>query len=169
MQQENFPTLYTNKGTIIRIILTCKDGSEHLIDPLKECAAGLSLSNNFASKFISDVRIENAKELCVTLLSSDGTALKKISLNAELTEIMSFVIYPDGSTWEGNVGDNLENLGVMLWSPSLISSINDSAISDNFFRSNHWVKTPTSLMAWHDGISLMGCSRIEHTCGKLCD
>ncbi|MEN7551844.1 hypothetical protein AAG747_28265 [Rapidithrix thailandica] len=109
----NLPKLYSHKGTLVRLILHFDNTENLLVEPLKHQAGGLVLNpdNMETLKFPYPQ---------ISLLTDNGKPLTTFPLSI-LTKIESFVIYPDGSTWEGRIFEGYEQrLHLLLWSWELV-------------------------------------------------
>ncbi len=158
--------LFTHKGTPVRLALTLNSGEVLLIHPLRHEAIGLLLKPlKEGANFGLAGDYEEGK---IHLLGGEGYSVFTIEINDSeyITGIESFVIYPDGTTWRGNILEGQENkVSLMVWSTDLAQQLN-SDISQQFV-ADSWEQVPTIVSVIDDEIK-GDCTRISHSCGD-CD
>ncbi|MBV2205744.1 MAG: hypothetical protein KUL87_10010 [Pseudomonas sp.] len=162
--------LYSNKGTIIRLTFHAKSGTLFKVNPLMTGAAGWVRSmppdNNVLPYQSSLAEIHDN-----TIIFLDETGAQVHSLILELREkiigITSLVLYPDGSTWEGLIGENISGVKAMIWSPILVNSLKAKDVQSPWADVQDWKAVPTAMLIYPSE-NLMSCAQIEHSCCEPC-
>jgi len=160
----NFPSLYSHKGTPVRIVLGLSNGEKLKIEPLKVSAGGLSLKTEVTKTLLPDAHL---KDECIGLIGHDGNLITELPLKEKIEFIRPMVVYPDGSTWEGEIVSNrVGEAGLLVWSWELGRklSIDDSA--DTFQVSMDWEDVPTTVVFFENlqTEGVCGCFRNHHAC-----
>ncbi|MES2727987.1 MAG: hypothetical protein V4643_12840 [Bacteroidota bacterium] len=161
----NRVALNTHKGTIIHVRIKFSNGTIKDIEPLKDNIGGIAF-NTKGIRTDFDLNIKQSNQ--ILFLNEQGEVISKV-LKKKISEIEPFVIYPDGSIWSGIVGDDYDNLQLMLWSDNLIHTSTKDHIINNYYNEKVWWKTPSSMLVYNDATVQIPCRRIEHTCGKGCE
>lgn len=157
-------TLNTHKGTVVRAILEFENGIQQYIEPLHDSVGGIVLDNR---KFNHASKLEISGSGTV-VISDSGVSLQPFTCDSRLLRLEAFVIYPDGSTWQGSVGKDLENVFDYLWGDKLIQSMVNKEVVANFYGNYDWKKIPTTLILYGESLTGAECHR-EHACGKQCE
>jgi len=159
----NYPSLFTHKGTPIRVKFFSKKKLILLIEPLKFSAGGIILQPDKIKK--NGIKKLSLAKGFFYLLGHDGTIKHKIKAPQDLniTDIQSTVIYPDGTVWEGSLSKAAtENPIALIWSTELSYFLEDKGLTNSFSK-NHWTEVPTIVTITTKGTK-GSCYRIEHTC-----
>lgn len=102
-------------------------------------------------------------------LDFDGNQIATLvlDLKEKIIGITSLVLYPDGSTWEGLIGENASEVRAMVWSPKLAEKLQGRTDSMPWSLDQDWKKVPTALLV-RSGDTTMSCAQIEHSCCDPC-
>jgi len=158
-------SLNTHKGTVVRAIIEFNDGIKEYIEPLNDSVGGIVLdSSRFSSA--SSIKIQPTNE--TLLILEDGSINKSISSKSGIKKIEAFVIYPDGTTWQGRIDNKYDDSFAFLWSDNLIQKNTDKSTIQNFYGMFQWEKIPTTLVLFGNVRSGGNCGT-GHSCGKQCD
>lgn len=165
-----FPSLYSHKGTPIRILIEFDDGDRLKVEPLKVSAGGLALKASVAGQLLPNASInENA----LVLLGHDGSVKYEYPIDKKIASIQPMVVYPDGSTWEGKIVESRANeAGLLVWSWELARKLKTEDISDLFAIGLEWENVPTTIVFFENlqTEGVCGCFRNHHvcaTCGSI--
>lgn len=161
--------LNTHKGTVVRAILETGNGPVEL-NPLHQNVGGLVLNRETLKGILSIPDLIDSKDEGWNIVSKDGKAISSLATysgSEELKAVKVLVVYPDGTTWEGEIGGSLKDVSLISWSDEIIRSIDDPSEVLKFYKPT-WRETPTSVVVRRGGIIEPMCVRIEHQCGKQC-
>lgn len=161
----NKVALNSHKGTIIHLRIIFKDENFIDIEPLKDNIGGIIFNSE---GIFNNLEINNLKKDYISLINENSEVVDNI-IKKDIKGIEPFVIYPDGSIWNGNVGSNYNLLNMMLWSDNLIHNCKNKNIVNDYYKNSTWWDTPSSILLFQDEETLTPCSRIVHTCGKQCE
>ncbi|HCA5286885.1 TPA: hypothetical protein MW252_003002 [Acinetobacter nosocomialis] len=153
------PSLNSHKGIPVRIFFELNSGAKLLIDPLKYGAGGIVLNSTNASKILLNEPLSDCK---ISLISNFGKVIKTYSLEQEefIHKIEFFIIYPDGSTWQGKILEkNAWNISFLVWSWKLARKLNlNGNVNEIFGMSLNWPEVPTAI-AFYDFCNYESVSR----------
>lgn len=159
----NYPSLLSHKGTLIRLRITFANDERISIEPLRYAAGGLILKST-AAKALIDIPDEyGATQLA--LLGHDGRCVRTFSVpsNPEPKAFESFVVYPNGSTFQGAILENqAATPALLIWSTELVRRMkveNDRKV----FTASHWSEVPT-IVSFIDATQHILCMWKEHSC-----
>ena len=162
--------LNTHRGTVVRATLKFENGVVDEINPLKQNIGGILFDKNSAEKILTLKSVSSFKGESWCLLETDGSIhgkSKEYVKNGKIKALTVFVIYPDGTVWEGKIGGTLKNVSLLAWSDGIIHALSDSSEILKFYKAS-WQETPTSIIVKGKTLEI-NCSRIEHSCGKQCE
>ena len=111
------PKVLSHKGPLIRLLIMFDTGKSKslLIEPLRYSAAGVILKPDNATVFL-----ELGRELPsdnIHLVDDDGSVISSIeNIGKTVTQMETMVLYPNGATWSGRIGEGHENkVPLIIW------------------------------------------------------
>lgn len=162
------PSLFSHKGTPIRFLITFNSGEKISISPLQYQAAAIAFNNSVSG--ILPLPIPKGK---ISIINHAGNVISsfEITTGGKPESIQPFVIYPNGSTWEGEVFENKQNdIAMLVWSWELAHrmSLDDKNLIFGFDKP--WYEVPTTVAFMNDSSyeGVCGCVRAHHVC-STCD
>jgi len=161
------PSLYSHKGTPVRYYLEFSDNSNALIEPLRTRSGGIVFNNALANKILN---INGLLDNTISLIGNDESVTKSIDFpdGVHLTRIEATVIYPDGSTWEGQIAKGCERcIGMLIWSWDLAHRVHAPDKRSHFGFSLPWNEVPTTVAFFIDDTTVVECGH-QHACPKMC-
>lgn len=144
--ENNFLNISDKKGNIIRLLIEHENKSKDIINPLKEKIAGISFSSDFLNKIFEIPNPIDVNNDELTLINSEGKKIRNMDIKSKITKIIAFVLYPDGTTWEGNISNKIDDIGLLIWEDNITSLIKNKKIVKNFLFENIWEDRPTTLI-----------------------
>ncbi|KAB0462015.1 hypothetical protein [Vibrio kanaloae] len=158
-------SLNTHKGTVVRAIVEFNDGTKEFVEPLNDNVGGIVLDpTRFSSA--SSLTIPPTNE--AFLILDNGSKSRSVSNKSGFKKIEAFVIYPDGTTWQGRIDNKYDDSFAFLWSDNLIQKNSDQSAIQSFYGTFQWEKIPTTLVLFGNVLSGGNCGT-GHACGKQCE
>lgn len=186
-----YPALYSQKGTPVRFVMTLASKERIIVEPLRYGAGGLALKSHIADRALQrvtprgagspDQAHEETKDarkrandgFHLSLIANDGRAIKHFEVpNGQISEIEAFVVYPNGSTWQGRIFEGQEReLGMLIWSWDLGRRLYIDDVDKTFGLNLAWPNVPTTVGILDDGatVEVCGCRFAHHSCPNQCD
>ena len=162
MDTANYPSLLSHKGTLIRLRIAFDNGDRTSVEPLRYDAGGLILNAQEAGHVI-DLPERLATDR-YALLKHDGSVARQFTAPGRSKPVgfETFVVYPNGGTFEGPALEGLACPAVILWSTELARLMRSDSDRRSFV-ADHWTAVPTIVAFFDDKMQPM-CPWIEHSC-----
>ena len=177
-----YPALATHKGTLLRLLLELEGGDTLMIEPLHLAAGGIALRREGLALFGRRPHEDQG----MYVLGLDGSIVRHLAVDADrVSSASTFVIYPNGFTFEGRVFDakELRLLHALVWSTDLARMVATPYGNEIFKFGADWPEVPTIVglpskteldgLSSYDSASELGvvtrCPHIEHSCPNKCD
>lgn len=162
--------LFSNKGTIIRLTFHAKSGALFKVNPLMTGAVGWVRGIPPENKLLPyQSSLAEIHDNAIIFVDEAGDQVHSLvlELREKIIGITSLVLYPDGSTWEGLIGENISGVKAMIWSPTLVKSLKAKDVVSPWSTNQDWKSVPTAMLISPTD-TFMSCAQIEHSCCEPC-
>ena len=163
--------IYDNKGTIIRLTFHSRSGALFKVNPLSIGASGFVKeleSENKVINFFSSVASFDANNIIFIDDNQRQVHVLKLDLKEKIIGLTSLVLYPDGTTWEGLIGNDISLVKAMIWSPELAKKMHSESGTSPWQEPFDWISVPTATLISLDSTNLLSCARQDHSCCDPC-
>ncbi len=166
----NNPSLYSHKGTVIRLCFYLNNGDSFIVEPLRYSAGALVLFPEIAQQILSVEPLPSGK---FHLISNSGCIVRSFEAvpRESIKYVESFVVYPNGATWEGTIfeGDIIKELNALVWSWDIAHNLVIPELKNSFGFGSHWIDVPTIVGLLDILVSKVRCPFAQHSCPKKCN